>query len=268
MNDCFNFLKCGDPNDLSQRVTLFETKMFATLGDRCKDPTAVSSVAYCYKSCINSCAWTIYLWHFGFRGALTPKQILDKGTEMATGYFGVVRDELADRGLRPRSPMDVRWFNPYCESLLMATLGGHTDERTQFSDCLHANFTIEASAAPHTEAALGGILLCIAKLFQSSAMDTAAIEERLTQSRKKRPKLLFKAWQALQGGDREEFASALADSTANFAKTTADDTLPLNAVAVPESILAGIAYERGWTDLSFDLPIAARLVTHQSLGLA
>ena len=71
----------------------------------------------------------------------------------------------------------------------------------------------------------------------------------------------------LQGGDREKFAAAIADSTANFAKTTADDDRPRTSVAVQESILAALAYERGWIDLEFGLPIAARLVTHQSLEL-
>lgn len=266
MNEFFNLLRCGDPKDMSRRTIYFETKNFPTLGDRCKNPTAVLSVPYCYQDCINTCAWMIYLRHFGFRGELAPQQILDKGAEMAAGYFGVVRNQLAERGLQPKSPMDVAWYVPYSEALLLITLGGHSDERRYFSDCLHANLTVEARAIP-IEPALGDVLLCIAKSFQSSPMDTAAIEERLGQSRKKRPKALFKTWHALQGNDKEKFVSAIADSTANFAKTEADDSLPLNAVAVPESILVGIAYERGWTDLSFDLPIAARLVTHQSLGL-
>lgn len=90
---------------------------------------------------------------------------------------------------------------------------------------------------------------------------------RLAKCRKQRPKLIFKAWQALRSGDREKFSATLSDSTANFAKTTAEDDRPLTAVAVQESIFAALAYERGWTDLTFDLPIAARLVTHQSLEL-
>lgn len=98
-------------------------------------------------------------------------------------------------------------------------------------------------------------------------MGTAPLVERLQKCRKQRPKLLFKAWEALQGADRPKFHSALADSTANFAKTTADDDRPRTAVAVQESILAALAYEHGWTDLEFELPVAARLVTHQSLGL-
>ena len=187
---------------------------------------------------------------------------------MATAYFGVVRDALAELGLQSSPAMNVAWYKPYCEALLLTTLGGRSRERAQCSDCLHPNFAVNPCFAPHgTDPALGDVLLCIASSLQSSPMDSAAIEERLQKSRKKRPKLLFSAFKALESKDCAKFVSTLAESTANFAKTTAEDDLPLTAVAVLESILAGLAFERGWTDLVFELPIAARLVTHQSLGL-
>lgn len=111
-------------------------------------------------------------------------------------------------------------------------------------------------------------MLCIAASFQSREMDTAPLVERLQKCSKQRPKLLYRAWQALESGERQAFAKAIIDSAVNFAKTTAEDDVPLTAIALQESILVALAYERGWTDLSFELPIAARLVTHQSLELS
>lgn len=88
---------------------------------------------------------------------------------------------------------------------------------------------VEEEAIP-IEPALGDALLCIAASFQSSAMKTGTLVERLQKCCKRRPKLLFNAWQALQSGDR-----------ANFGKMTADDDRPLTAVAVLESSLAALA---------------------------
>lgn len=102
--------------------------------------------------------------------------------------------------------------------------------------------------------------------FQSSPMDTTALLKRLRKSRRARSRLLFESWQALESGDRAKFIAALTESTSNFAKKAADDR-PRAAIALPESNLAALAHERGWTDLEFDLPIAARLVTQTSLEL-
>ena len=265
MNAFFDELKCGDPADLAGRVTYFETKKFTTLGEDCME-LKKESVGFCLERTISSCVQTVYNWHFGFRGTLTPEQITAKGIHMAKKYFAHVGDDLAKAG--PDMPWDeeIAWFEPYSEALLLATLSGDTKERTELSDYLHGNLVVEGMAIP-TEPALGDVLLCIAASFQSTPMDTAPLEERLQKSRKKRPKLLFKALKALQSDDPSAFVSSIADSTANFAKTTAEDDLPLNAIALLESILVGLAYERGWTDLSFDLPIAARLVTRRSLEL-
>lgn len=266
-NPFFNELQCGDPKQEAYRVKELETKKFPTLGEDCNSLGPQGNKPFCYKTCINSCIWIVYDWHFGFRSALRPQEVAEKGVEMALAYFGTVGERLAKATANMDWAEEVAWFEPYSQALLMATLAGRTRERTQLSDFLHPGLTVEKMAVPRIEAALGGVLLCIAASFQSSPMNTAPLEQRLKKSRNERLKLLFNAWQALQSGDRAKFAAALADSTANFAKTATGDDRPLTAIALLESILAGLAYERGWTDLSFELPIAARLVTHESLEM-
>lgn len=265
MNDFFNELRCGDPAGLAGRVKHIETKSFPTLGEDCMELDE-EMIGFCLSDSVNMCAQILYFRHFGFRGTLPVEQIIAKGIHMAKKYFAHVGDDLAKAGPDMKWDEEIAWFKPYSEALLLATLSGDTKARTEFSDCLHPNLVVEGMAIP-IEPALGDVLLCVAASFQSTPMDTAPLEERLQKSRKKHPKLLFKAWRALQSDDPSAFASSIADSTANFAKTTAEDNLPLNAIALLESILVGLAYERGWTDLSFDLPIAARLVTRQSLEL-
>lgn len=264
MNRFFEQLKCGNPKKLTEQVKSSE-RSFSTLGDDCRSDECVNKAA-CWRFHIIDCAWMIYRWHFGFRGKLPPQKIVTKGVEMGLTYFDVVRDPLAKARAGMRWDKEVKWFEPYSLAVLMASLGGCMEERQRLSNFLHPKLVVEMVAIP-TEPALGDVLLCIAASFQSKPMATAPLVERLKKCRKQRPKLLFKAWQALEDGDRAKFVSALADSTANFGKTTAEDDVPLTAVAVQESILAALAYERGWTDLEFELPIAARLVTHQSLEL-
>lgn len=267
MNELFNQVKCGIPLRLADQAKTSEDD-FPTLGDRCRLLGPQGNKASCWCSCVTDCTQMIYRWHFGFRGRFSPREILEKGVEMALAYFGVANDRLQKMTAETDWKEVADWFEPYSRALLMATLAGRTHARRQLSDFLHPRLVPEVvGASVEIEPAAGDVLLCIAASFQSSPMETAPLAERLQKCRKRRPKLLYKAWQALNGNDRPLFVSALADSTANFAKTTAYDARPLTAIALQESILAALAYERGWTDLEFELPIAARLVTHQSLEL-
>jgi hypothetical protein len=265
MNQFYDYVKCGNPQKLAEETKAWEDN-FSTLGDDCRSDECLSKDR-CWRFHIFHCADTIYCWHFGFRGKLAPQRIMEKGVGIGLIYFGLVADRLAKMTAETGWTEQAAWFEPYSLALLLATLAGRSRERTELSDFLHPALTVEQLALPHTEAALGDVLLCIAASFQSSSMPVAPLEERLQKSRKKRPKLLFKAWQALNSNERAKFVSAIADSTANFAKTVAEDFVPLNAVALQESILLALAHERGWTDLSFELPLAARLVTHESLEL-
>lgn len=266
MNELFNQVKCGIPSRLAEQVKTSE-EGFPTLDDFCRSDECINK-ASCWRSRLCYCLQMICRWHFGFRGKLLPQEILEKGVDMALTYFGVVDDRLQKMTAETDWTEEVAWFEPYSEALLMAVLGGRTREHSQLSGFLHPRLPPEKiGARVEIEPALADVLLCIAATFQSSPMDIAPLVERLPKCRKRRPKLLYKAWLALKNDDRPTFASALADSTANFAKTTAEDTDPLTAIALQESILAALAYERGWTDLAFEPPIAARLVTQQSLEL-
>lgn len=264
MNEFFNHLKCGNRVKLAEHVSSFERR-FTNIGEDCKAQGLAGW--FCYKRSLNLSAQMIYRWHFGFRGKLVPRQVLGKGVEMALAYFRLTGERLTAATPDTEWTAEGDWFQPYCEALLLATLAGAKRERAQLSDCLHPNLVVEETAIP-IERALGDVVLSVAASFQSRAMDTTTLVERLQKCRKQRPKLLYRAWQALESGKRQAFVAAITDSTVNFAKTTAEDDVPLTAIALQESILVALAYERGWTDLSFKLPIAARLVTHQSLELS
>ncbi len=265
-NPYFNELQCGDPKKLAYRAKAREEE-FPALGDDCETLGLQGNPALCYRMCIAKCTWIVYDWHFGFRGALRPEIAAAKGVEMALRYFKVLRGGLTKATENLVSSEGAAWLEPYSEALLLATLAGCARERTLLSDDLQPCLTIETTSLKHREAALSAALLGIAGSFQSSPMDMAPLLKRLQKSRQKRPKLLLEAWQALRNGNQTKFTAALVDSTVNFAKTTAADDQPRNAIALQESILAGLAYERGWTDVSFDLPIAARLVTRHSLEM-
>jgi len=265
-NPFFNELQCGAPKNLVYDLKARE-KEFPTLGEDCEAIGAQGNPAFCYRMCLAKCAWIIYDWHFGFRGALRPEIAAKKGVEMSLRYFKLVRDQMAKATENPNWTEGTAWLEPYSEALLLVTVAGSTRERTLLSDDLYSGVAVEKMALKHSEAALGVLLLCIAASFQSLPKDAAPLLKRLQKSRKVRPKLLLEAWQALRDRNQAKFIAALADSTENFAKATADDGRPSTAIALQESILVGLAYERGWSDLSFDLPIAARLVTRQSLEM-
>lgn len=238
MNRFLDYLKCGSPQSFADRVKVLE-KQFPALGDECRGYPDMGA-ALCFAGCISRCVWMIYDRHFGFYGEVPAQQAMEKGVQMALTYFRFVGERLAKARAGMRWDKEVAWFEPYSQALLMATLGGLTQERRQLSEFLQPKLVVETVAIP-IEAALGDVLLCVAGSLQSSPMDTAPIAARLQKCRKQRPKLLFKAWRALEAGDRATFASTLADSTANYAKTTADDHRMDRAIALLESILATLA---------------------------
>ncbi|HEV7222258.1 MAG TPA: hypothetical protein VGN42_06110 [Pirellulales bacterium] len=262
LNPYFNELQCGDPKNLTFGAKSLE-KDFSTLGEDCEMLGPQGNKSFCYQLCLAKCTWIVYHWHFGFRTSLRPQEVIEKGVALAIKYFAVVDERL--RAADTRSTAEVAWFEPYAQTLLLATLSGRTRERTLLSDYLPARLFQEMTA-PRGDAALAGVLLLIASSLRSSPIDAVPLVKRLQKSRKARLKLLLQAWRALESRDRTEFAVALTESTVSFAKTTSDDQ-PRNAVALLESILAGLAYERGWSDLSFQSPIAARLVTRPSLEM-
>lgn len=260
-NPFFNELQCGDAKKLGFTAKLLEQE-FPTLGDDCESLGPQGNPAFCYRLCVDKCVWMLYDWHFGFRGVVRPPDVVTKGVELSLNYFRVVGERLAAKS--GDLTMDAAWFEPYSAALLLTTLSGDTSRRTLLSDYLHPTLTVEKTTVSRADAALGDLLLSIAASFQSSPMDTVPLLKRLRKSRRARPKLLFEAWQALESGDRAKFIAALAASTSTFAKTAADDR-PRAAIALPESILAALAHERGWTDLDLASPVAARLVTQASL---
>ncbi len=262
----FNELQCGDPKQLAYCAKTRERE-FPELCTDCEALGAHGNPAFCYRMCIAKCLWIIYDWHFGFRGALQPEVAAKKGLDMASRYFKVVCEGLSKATETLDSMDGSTWVEPYSEALLLATLTGSTVERTMLSDYLLSNATVDKISLRHRDAVIGVALLCIAASPQTSNVHIRQLIKRLQKSRQRRPQLLLEAWQALQNENQSKFTAALADSTAIFATTTAGDDRPLTAVALPESILAGLAYERDWTDLSFDLPVAARLVTRHSLDM-
>ena len=265
-NPYFNELRCGDLKQLAY-VAKTRAAEFPEVGTDCEALGAQGNPAFCYRMSIAKCLWVVYDCHFGFCGALRPEVAAKKGLDMALKYFQVVRELLPTAADARDWMQGAAWVEPYSEALLLAILAGGTVERTMLSDYLLEDAIVDKLPLRPSAAALGVPLLCIAASFQSSQVDTNALIKRIQKSRQRRPSLLCEAWQALQNKNHSKFTAALADSTMIFARTTASDDRPFTAIALPESILAGLAYESGWTDLSFDLPVAARLVTRRSLAM-
>lgn len=263
----FNELQCGDYKELTYRAKCLEED-FQTMGEDCESLGPQGNPAYCYRLCIDKCLWMLYDWHFGFRGATPPQDVVAKGVDMALKYFRLIADRLVTATANAEWMEDAAWFEPYSEALLLSTLGGYIRERTLLSDYVHLGLGLatEKTTLSRNEAGLRDVLLCIAASFQSSPMDIAPLLKRLRKSRNSRLKPLLQAWEAIQSGHQAKFTGALTECIASFAKTAADNR-PRAAIALMESILTCLAYERGWRNLDFELPIEARLVTRRSIDM-
>jgi len=113
----------------------------------------------------------------------------------------------------------------------------------------------------------GRIYVSVAASFRSKPLEgQAEMEEAIRSSRKRAPKLLFKAWEAARVGDQAEFEKHLRDSVLLHEKSTeiiCNDDL----IAIPQSVVLAAARRLGRSLPSFEPRVMARLLTSESVGI-
>ncbi|TWT32081.1 hypothetical protein [Blastopirellula retiformator] len=211
---------------------------------------------------ITSCMWGLTIRHFGFPYETPALAYCQKGLELAELYFNLVGPKIL--AAAPK----VEWYTVSLRSFLLASLSNQHEVRTQFADYLVPQLQVEPMAIPE-EPLHGDLLLVIASSMRSEPMNVTQQLTQLGNSRKKRPKLLLQAFHALQNDDQAKFTQSIIASTDRFVNSSAcENNVLLDATAKLESVLVGLAWEKGWQDLDFPFETAARLITHRSIGIA
>ncbi|MES2793029.1 MAG: hypothetical protein V4719_25680 [Planctomycetota bacterium] len=257
MNQHFELMQCGKPDDLMSRVRYFDSHL-----DIDKNLKSLPLDHIVLAFAINKCVWPVALAHFGFASTHNCTYWCGRGCELAIEFFQQSRDDILMNSVR------MPWYQCYIELYLLSCFCPQgISARTAASKFLQDDLQVEAAAIP-IEPALGRIALLMASEYNDGLSQEVDIKNANPRW-KKHAKSLFDAWSALKAGNRSQFTESMIKAVTEHARKTKDDeNLPIFAVATLESAMLGRAYEKGWTDLEFPPEIAARLVTHQSLGVA
>src|SRR5690606_37435801 len=110
------------------------------------------------------------------------------------------------------------WFEPFRNGLLLVLLANRLDVVRSLADWTESWLVPEARAIP-IEPLLGKWIITLISDFRSSPLaGKEALEAELAKSRKRAPKLLFQAWQAVPGQNQKAFDKAFVTSVNHFDK--------------------------------------------------
>jgi hypothetical protein len=219
--------------------------------------------------------WFLHLLaliHLGASSSRPPAETVKTASELARDYFSKpwYRSDPDDAEVMRKEPdnEDLKWFHMFTTGLLMAALADDQKTLEILGDWLEY-WLVPEFADPPTDPLLGNVFISIGAAFRSTPLEELKdVEAAIHQSRKKQPKLLFQTWEAVRDKDQPAFEDALLQSTRHFEKTMREPSLPVEAVAFYQSVVLAIARHYGLSLPNYEPPIMARLVCHESLGIA
>jgi hypothetical protein len=220
---------------------------------------------------IHGCFFVLTLRHLGAPPSTSTHSLVSQATELSRQYFADSWCELHEsdqKALSKRSESnELVWFEPLRLGLLMALLANQLQVTTTLADWTESWMVPERVAIPF-DPLLGKFYLVMVSDFRSSPLDgRAEIERSLVKSRKKGPKLLFNAWQAVRAGDQVAFESAFLASLEHFEEMFTPTLVAYEYIALDQSILLAAARHRGCQLPTLTRRQQARLLTHESLDL-
>lgn len=257
MNSYYELLHCGEPEDLKSRAA-FSDRHWSDADEWLRmNPRDLEMLTVT----TNGCLWPVLLSHFGFDGEHSIKDWCERGCELTIDFFRQSHSQILE------NTTQLRWFECECNIMLMSCFCPQgMAARIASSQFLQDDWQVEAAAIP-IEPALGRIALLMASEYNDKLSKEVDIRNAKPRWKRHAKSLLY-AWNALKDHDSSQFVKSIAEAVEEHARKTKDDAkVPITAIAIIESAMVGRAYEKGWTNLEFPPEIAARLVTHQSLGL-
>lgn len=203
--------------------------------------------------------------HVQWAGAPCETSFLADGTELAVGLF----EHQAQRA----KPYDQHWMVEELElALLLVTVADDWDKFRRICEALRAKFADPKMRMPEQPTAdAAQFWLMLASHFRTRKFPKLGnVLADFEKSRKKRYKLLWNAWQAIEAKSAERFQSAMVDSLQQFRSRSparAENLYDLRkVVAIPESILHAIALHQGLPPVDLPKRLTDYLITPASIG--
>lgn len=214
-----------------------------------------------HRDALHSAAELVYIHHLGFAGVPPIREMLDRAVEIALDYFLG-----PEQGDYRRSEY---WFQPLSNSLLLGMLAARWDDLAKICAWVRADRRPEYCGP--LEYQIPQLYVLMAGSLRPEALEGRdELEASLAKCRSKGPRLLFKAWQAVQAGDQAAFDVAMKQSLAHFASKPPlppQDAYIGERMARPQTVVCLAAMRRGLKFPEIPEELAARVVTRHSLGL-
>lgn len=252
MNEYFDCVRCGSPQDLTERAT-FSTKLFRgkAISKRTGEPFLFDHFnAYL----------CLLLRHYGFAPSIKRSDLERTAVDGYTAYFAGISDR---RGVIKKRK-DVVWYQPFVRGSLACLVFGNHAAFSKLASFVRADLDCEPLAIPEPSFA-GEFAALLASHADGVSLYRGELIESLHKVRAARAKALLSGYQSIfEKPDQTKLCSALNASVSLFAKKS-DDGVPLVAIAELESLLANLAIQRGMSIDDCELPTRARLLTENSV---
>lgn len=224
---------------------------------------------------IIQCLGMLAMHHLGYKIPVDPEDWLNRGFDVTIDYFcgdWWKGDEDATESI-DKTPGNewIRWFNAFSRGLLLGLLSERWDEIAAVCGWVEPGLRAEALVVDDTEdveVELPQVYLSVAASLRPEPMPgLEALEKRVRESKKPRPRLLFQAWEAARAGDQSAFDEGFVKCLAHFAAVACKGPTPIHWVATHQSVIALAASRLGIKLPNLPPKLDALVMTRASLGL-
>jgi hypothetical protein len=216
------------------------------------------------------------LHHLGFPLRKPIEEYLERGFRVAVDYFCEdwwTKDE-DDRKVMDKSHKEnhLQWIEPFSRSLLIGLLQEQWDDLARICAWVEADILPEYTGGDFEDELVDLYRSLAAGLRPEPMSGLEEVEARICKCRKKRPKLLFQAWDAARSGNQTAFNDAFVKAMKHFDSLFDDKSpnlrSPMFWIAQHHSIVALAARRKGMKLPELTPRQNAFLVSRESLGLS
>jgi hypothetical protein len=212
---------------------------------------------------------SVVLSHLGYDIPVPVHTVLQRGLDVAVDYFcgdWSKSDSDGRKALdKSRTRSRLTWFGPFSNGLLMGLLAEKWKDVERICDWVDASLLGEYLDEKF-DIEICDIYKSVAASLRSAPMPGLdKIEKKLSKCRSQRPKLLFQVWNSARRRDQTAFSDCIIQSLEHFAATFGHGPIPVDWVALPQSVVVLAARRFGMRLPHLSPKLEALLLSPESI---
>lgn len=212
--------------------------------------------------------------HLGLPVHFTLEEVIAVGVEAALRYFrggwAIYRPDEANLIRKSIDNKELEWYSPFRQGWLIASLSQNRAALHELADWLEP-WLEPIKLIEKTDPLFAKLYLLMAQPFRREPfLQAVNYEDLLKKTRKKEIKALYRTWDCILNRDQAGFEQGVIDSVTLWEQSRHDGqpAFPRNCIAEEASALLATGRLQGLRVPSFSPPIAARLLTPESVGFS